>query len=47
MISMTSRTGDAEFFTEVDREVSPTEPDVAALVGIATAHGLTVPIPAN
>jgi quercetin dioxygenase-like cupin family protein len=47
MISMTSRAGATEFFTQVDREVSPTEPDLAALVGIATARGLTVPIPAN
>jgi quercetin dioxygenase-like cupin family protein len=47
MISMTSRAGAAEFFTQVDRAVSATEPDLAALVGIATAHGLTVPIPAS
>ena len=47
MISITSQPGAAEFFTEVDREVSPVEPDLGALVGIATAHGLTIPIPAN
>ena len=47
MISVTSQPGAAEFFTEVDREVSPVEPDLGALVGIATAHGLTIPIPAS
>jgi quercetin dioxygenase-like cupin family protein len=47
MISVTSRSGAAEFFTDVAREVSPVEPDLGALIGIATAHGLTIPIPAN
>jgi len=46
MLSMTSRAGAAAFFTQVDREVSPTNPDLGALVGIAIAHGLDVPIPA-
>jgi quercetin dioxygenase-like cupin family protein len=45
MISITSRAGAAEFFTQVAREVSPSAPDFAALIGIATAHGLTVPVP--
>ena len=45
MVSMTSRAGAAAFFTEVDREVSPTDPDLGALVGIATAHGLSFPVP--
>jgi hypothetical protein len=47
MISITSRPGAAAFFGEVDREVSPTEPDFGAGLGIATSHGLTVPLPAN
>jgi quercetin dioxygenase-like cupin family protein len=47
MVSMTSRAGAAEFFTQVDREVAPVDPDLGALVGIATAHGLTIPIPAG
>ena len=47
MISMTSRAGAAAFFTDVDREVSPTEPDFGVLLGVATAHGLTVLLPAN
>ena len=45
MISMTSRAGASEFFTQVDREVSPANPDLGALIGIATSHGLTVPVP--
>jgi hypothetical protein len=43
---MTSREGASAFFSEVDREVSPTEPDLAALVGIAAAHEIDIPIPA-
>lgn len=46
MISMTSHAGAAAFFTHVAREVSPTDPDLGALIGIATAHGLDIPIPA-
>ena len=45
MISMTSRAGAAEFFTQVDREVSPVDPDLGALVGIACEHGLSIPLP--
>jgi hypothetical protein len=47
MISMTSRAGAAAFFTDVDREVSATEPDFGVLLGVASPHGLTVPLPAN
>jgi quercetin dioxygenase-like cupin family protein len=47
MISMTSRAGAAAFFTEVDREISPTEPDFGTLLRVAASHGLTVPLPAN
>ena len=47
MLSVTSRAGAAEFFTDVARNVSPIEPDLGELVGIAAAHGLTVPMPAN
>lgn len=46
MISITSRAGASAFFTQVDAEVSPTNPDLGALIGIATAHGLDVPVPA-
>jgi quercetin dioxygenase-like cupin family protein len=45
MISMTSRAGASAFFTHVDAEVSPTNPDLGALIGIATAHGLNIPVP--
>ena len=47
MISMTSRPGAAAFFTDVDREVSPAEPDFSVLLGVASSHGLTVPLPAS
>jgi hypothetical protein len=47
MISMTSRPGAAAFFTDIDREVSPTEPDFTTVLRVATSHGLTVPLPAN
>jgi quercetin dioxygenase-like cupin family protein len=46
MISMTSPAGAAAFFTDVDRKVSPTEPDSHVLLGVATAHRLTL-LPAN
>jgi quercetin dioxygenase-like cupin family protein len=45
MISITSRAGASAFFTQVDAEVSPTNPDLPTLIGIATAHGLSVPAP--
>ncbi len=45
MVSVTSRAGASAFFTEVAREVSPTNPDLGALVGIASSHGLTIPPP--
>jgi quercetin dioxygenase-like cupin family protein len=47
MISMTSRIGATTFFTEIDREISPTEPDFGALVRVAYSHGVTVPVPAS
>jgi quercetin dioxygenase-like cupin family protein len=45
MISITSRAGASAFFTQVDAEVSAGNPDLGALIGIATAHGLSVPVP--
>ena len=45
MISMTSREGASAFFNEVDREVSPTDPDLGALVGLASAHKLNIAVP--
>ena len=45
MVSMTSRAGAADFFAQVAREVAPVDPDLGTLVGIATAHGLNIPLP--
>ena len=45
MISMTSSGGASAFFAQVDREVSPTNPDLGALVGIAASRGLTILAP--
>ena len=45
MISMTSREGASAFFTEIDREVSPTDPDFGALLGIASAHKIEFAVP--
>ena len=47
MVSMTSRAGAAEFFTEVARQVSPTAPDIGGLIGIAFSHSLTIAVPAS
>jgi hypothetical protein len=46
MISMTSRAGASALFTQIDAEVSPTDPDLGALIGVATADGVDVAIPA-
>lgn len=45
MLSVTSRTGASDFFVEAAREIHPTEPDLGQLIGIATAHGLNIPMP--
>jgi len=47
MISMTSRAGAAAFFTEIDCEVAPAEPDFGIVLRVATSHGLTLPLPAS
>jgi hypothetical protein len=47
MISMTSRPGAAAFFTDVDRKVSPAEPDFGVLLAVASSHGLTLSLPAS
>ena len=47
MLSIMSGGNAAAFSAQVDREVSETEPDFGLLVGIASSHGLTVPVPAN
>lgn len=45
MLSLTSRAGAVDFFTEVDAKVPPELPDLPTLIGIAMAHGLSVPPP--
>ena len=47
LLSITSHAGAAGFFTEVAAQVSPTEPDLGALVGIAAAHGVRVAVAAG
>ena len=42
MISMTSRAGAAQMFTDFDRQISPANPDLAKLVEVGRLHGLTV-----
>jgi quercetin dioxygenase-like cupin family protein len=43
MVSVTSREGASRMFTEFDREISPTAPDLGKLVEIGARHGLSVP----
>jgi quercetin dioxygenase-like cupin family protein len=45
MMSVTSREGAAQMFTDIDREISPTDPDVDHLVQVAGRHGLKVSLP--
>ena len=45
MISMTSREGASHMFTDFDREISPTAPDIAKLVELGTPYGLKVSLP--
>ena len=47
MLSMTPREGAADFFRDVDRNVSPQAPDLPKLVGIAESHGLNIALPPN
>ena len=42
MLSMTSQPGAAGFFTDVERQAGPTEPDIAILQEIAAAHRVTI-----
>jgi len=45
--ALAGRAGAAAFCTDVDREVSPTEPDFSVLLGVASSDDVTVPLPAN
>jgi quercetin dioxygenase-like cupin family protein len=44
-LSITSRSGAAEMFTEFDAEISPDAPDLGKLIAIALTHGLDVSVP--
>jgi quercetin dioxygenase-like cupin family protein len=44
MVSMTSREGASHMFTDFDREVSPTNPDLAQLAEIGGRYGLKVAV---
>jgi quercetin dioxygenase-like cupin family protein len=45
MLTMTSREGAFAFFTDVDRNVSPENPDPGKFIGIAESHGLRFLLP--
>ena len=45
MLTMTSGEGTSAFFTDVDRNVSPENPDLDKFTGIAQTHGLRFPLP--
>lgn len=45
MVSMTSREGASHMFTDFDREVSPTAPDLGKLIALGQPYGLVVPRP--
>jgi quercetin dioxygenase-like cupin family protein len=47
MISMTSREGASHMFTDIDREISPDNPDLGKLVEVGRRHGLSVIPPTN
>jgi quercetin dioxygenase-like cupin family protein len=41
MISITSRLGASNLFSEIDREITPDQPNVEKLIEISLRHGLT------
>ena len=45
MLSMTSGEGASAFFTDVDRHVSPENPDLGKFIAIAESHRLRFPLP--
>jgi hypothetical protein len=40
MLSITSRTGASEMFTDIHAEIAPDQPNVERLMAIAARHGL-------
>src|ERR1019366_2222422 len=47
MISMTSREGASNMFTDFDREISPEKPDLGKLIELGRPYGLAVAVPAS
>jgi len=45
MVSITSREGASRMFTDFDREISPTKPDLGRLIELGEPYGLAVAIP--
>jgi quercetin dioxygenase-like cupin family protein len=45
MVSITSREGASHMFTDFDREISPTKPDLGRLIELGEPYGLAVAIP--
>jgi hypothetical protein len=45
MLTMTSGAGASAFFTDVDRNVSPENPEPRKFIGIAESHGQRFPRP--
>lgn len=45
MISMTSREGASHMFTDFDREISPSAPDLGKLIALGQPYGLVVAVP--
>ncbi|MBM3524714.1 MAG: cupin domain-containing protein [Alphaproteobacteria bacterium] len=41
MLSITSRTGASQMFTEIDAEIAPDQPNLERLMAIAVRHGLS------
>jgi quercetin dioxygenase-like cupin family protein len=44
-LSMTSGEGASAFFTDLERNVSPENPDLGKFIGITESHGLRIPLP--
>ena len=47
MLSITSREGASHLFTDLDREISPDQPDFAKLIEVSLRHGMEVLAPAG
>jgi hypothetical protein len=47
MLTLTSGEGASAFFTDVDRNVSPENPDPGKFISIAKNHGLRFPVPSR